>query len=138
MARQSDKRARLMEAAKTLIHRKGFYLTTLADIADESGVPLGNVYYYFKTKEMIGEIVIQQWTAAFHDEIRGLESRTDPNARLLGFLQQLGVLGKLNTGTHKGYRLANGLLCRFATGVSKCLRRFLSPTKRLKARCTSW
>ena len=60
MPNTSDKRERLTEAAKNLIHRQGFHRTTLADIAKESGVPLGNVYYYFKTKEEIGEAVIKE------------------------------------------------------------------------------
>jgi TetR/AcrR family transcriptional regulator, transcriptional repressor for nem operon len=32
----------------------------LADIAQGARVPLGNVYYYFKTKDEIGEAVVQQ------------------------------------------------------------------------------
>ena len=49
MPRKTDKRVRLIDAAKVLIHQQGFNLTTLADIAQEADVPLGNVYYYFKT-----------------------------------------------------------------------------------------
>ena len=48
MPRISDKRERLISAADTLIHRQGFYRTTLAHIAEEAKVPLGNVYYYFQ------------------------------------------------------------------------------------------
>jgi len=60
MAKISQKREKLLDAAKTLIHKQGFHRTTLADIAEESEVPLGNVYYYFKTKEDILEEVLQQ------------------------------------------------------------------------------
>lgn len=58
MPRTSDKRERLVEAAGALIHRQGFNQTSLADIARESEVPLGNVYYYFKTKEELAKAVI--------------------------------------------------------------------------------
>lgn len=51
MPHASDKRVLLLEAAKTLIHKQGYNLTTPADIAKAANVPLGNVYYYFKTKE---------------------------------------------------------------------------------------
>lgn len=55
MARKvSNKRERLLKAADELFLQKGTDLTTLADIAHASDVPLGNVYYYFKTK---GEII---------------------------------------------------------------------------------
>lgn len=60
MPRQSDKRERLVSAAKLLLLKKGYNETTLADIAQEADVPLGNVYYYFKTKEAIGKAVIDQ------------------------------------------------------------------------------
>ncbi|MBM4222640.1 MAG: TetR/AcrR family transcriptional regulator [Gammaproteobacteria bacterium] len=58
--KRQDKKYKLIVAAKTLIHKKGFAETTLADIAHEADVPLGNVYYYFKTKEAIGLAVIDQ------------------------------------------------------------------------------
>ena len=46
----SSKRDRLILAARDLIHSQGVERTTLADVADASGVPFGKVYYYFKTK----------------------------------------------------------------------------------------
>lgn len=60
MPRTSDKRDRLINAARDLIHQHGYNQTTLADIAEESGVPLGNVYYYFKTKDEIAAAVLKQ------------------------------------------------------------------------------
>jgi AcrR family transcriptional regulator len=35
----------------SLAHRNGFRDTSLADIAEAAHVPVGNLYYYFKTKE---------------------------------------------------------------------------------------
>lgn len=67
MPRKTDKRQRLIEAAKVLIHRQGFNLTTLADIAQEADVPLGNVYYYFKTKDSIGVAVIEKLAMEWKD-----------------------------------------------------------------------
>ena len=48
---QADKRARLIETAMKLAYQHGFRDTSLADIAEAAHVPLGNVYYYFKTKD---------------------------------------------------------------------------------------
>ena len=59
MPRNSDKRDRLVSAAQALLHRQGYSQTTLSDIAEASDVPLGNVYYYFKTKEDIAAAVIE-------------------------------------------------------------------------------
>jgi len=48
---QTDKRTRLVETAMKLAYRDGFRESSLADIAKAAHVPVGNVYYYFKTKE---------------------------------------------------------------------------------------
>src|SRR5258708_39384380 len=53
-------RTRLIEAAATLAHRRGFGNTRLADIAREAKVPAGNLYYYFKAKEEIGESIVER------------------------------------------------------------------------------
>ncbi len=87
MPRKTDKRIRLIEAAKVLMHKKGFNQTTLADIAQEADVPLGNVYYYFKTKEAIGEAVIEKRAAEYAEFFRKLDEHTDPRVRLLSLLQ---------------------------------------------------
>src|SRR4029079_10761060 len=87
MPRKTDKRNRLIEAAKILIHQKGFNQTTLADIAQEADVPLGNVYYYFKTKEAIGEAVIEKRAAEYVEFFSRLDESADANARLLSLLQ---------------------------------------------------
>jgi TetR/AcrR family transcriptional regulator, transcriptional repressor for nem operon len=57
----SDKRTRLVEAAADLAHRRGFGASSLAEIAEAAGVPLGNVYYYFKTKDALAEALIERW-----------------------------------------------------------------------------
>lgn len=53
-----DKRDALINAAKKLIYKQDFNITTLAEIANEADVPLGNIYYYFKTKADIGMAVL--------------------------------------------------------------------------------
>jgi AcrR family transcriptional regulator len=60
----TEKRAELLKAAKRLLHEQGFQRTTLADVAGAANVPLGNVYYYFKTKEALAEAVIVSHEAA--------------------------------------------------------------------------
>jgi TetR/AcrR family transcriptional repressor of nem operon len=89
MPRASDKRERLVEAGRQLIHGKGFGRTTLADIAEASGVPLGNVYYYFKSKEELLAAV----TDAHEDDFRARAAEFDkqplPRERLLAFLDSV-------------------------------------------------
>ena len=87
MSRTSNKRERLIDSADRLILKQGFKQTTLSDIAKDARVPLGNVYYYFKTKEEIGETIVharientQQWLDACSTEDKPLD-------RLLKFLE---------------------------------------------------
>jgi TetR/AcrR family transcriptional regulator, transcriptional repressor for nem operon len=54
----AEKRTELVRAATRLLHEQGFQRTTLADVAERASVPLGNVYYSFKTKEALAEAVI--------------------------------------------------------------------------------
>ena len=86
MPRKTDKRKRLIEAAKVLIHQQGFNLTTLAEIAQEADVPLGNVYYYFKTKEAIGEAVIEKRAAEYAEMLARLDEIAEPSSRLRAFV----------------------------------------------------
>lgn len=87
MPRKTDKRVRLIESAKVLIHQQGFNLTTLADIAQEADVPLGNVYYYFKTKEAIGIAVIEKRAAEWSERLASWSELSDPLARLVSLVR---------------------------------------------------
>src|SRR5258708_36868625 len=53
------KRSRLVNAAVSLAYQNGFGDTSLADIARDAELPLGNVYYYFKTKDEIREGIVE-------------------------------------------------------------------------------
>jgi TetR/AcrR family transcriptional regulator, transcriptional repressor for nem operon len=83
----TDKQTRLIETATKLAHQRGFNQTTLADIARESGVPLGNVYYYFKTKEALGEAVIDKLACTLQVLRTKWDASPDPKLRLEAFIQ---------------------------------------------------
>ena len=86
MPRTSDKRERLIRSADQLILSQGFKQTTLSDIAADSGVPLGNVYYYFKTKEDICKTIVDTRIEAMQTLLEQCSQSEDPRARLLRFL----------------------------------------------------
>jgi AcrR family transcriptional regulator len=82
-----DKRARLIHAASELAYRQGFGRTTIAEIAAKADVPLGNVYYYFKTKKAIGEALVTEYLASHRSLRRRWESEyEDPRGRLKAFV----------------------------------------------------
>jgi TetR/AcrR family transcriptional regulator, transcriptional repressor for nem operon len=78
---------RLIESAVKLTHRHGFRTTSIVDIAQEADVPVGNVYYYFKTKHDIGEAVIQRRTQEFYKLRQQCEKAPSPKERLVAFVQ---------------------------------------------------
>jgi len=83
----TDKRTRLVDAAAKLVHEQGFHRTTLADISDESGVPLGNLNYYFKTKDAIGNAVVERLACTYDVLRESWELMPDPRDRLTSFIQ---------------------------------------------------
>jgi len=83
---RADKRTRLVEAADRLVHQQGFNRTTLADIAKKAKVPLGNVYYYFKTKEEIGQALIDHRADFYRGLITAWNELLDPRKRMSAFI----------------------------------------------------
>jgi AcrR family transcriptional regulator len=77
------KRERLIAAACDLFYRQGIAGTTLAHIAEAAEVPLGNVYYYFKTKDDIVAAVVEARTEEIRSATAALQRRHgSPKARL--------------------------------------------------------
>jgi AcrR family transcriptional regulator len=104
---RSGKRERLVTAARDLVYRHGVVGTTLADIAEAAGVPLGNVYYYFKTKEDIVAAVVQASRERIEETLADVERRhRSPKARLKAFV---GVLAERADETAQ-YGCPNGTL----------------------------
>jgi TetR/AcrR family transcriptional repressor of nem operon len=86
-SRPRDKRTRLVDAAVRLVHRQGFHRTTLAEVAQAADVPLGNVYYYFKTKDELGQALVDLYSGEY-DTLRATwDAAADPKARLEAFIQ---------------------------------------------------
>lgn len=84
--KRNDKRDRLISAASQLIYEKTFHTTTLADIAKLADVPLGNVYYYFKTKEAIMMAVISLRSQELVDQFAEYDALVSPAERLHAFV----------------------------------------------------
>src|SRR5216684_8383839 len=84
-----DKRSRLVSAAVDLTYRNGFGATSLADIAREAEVPAGNVYYYFKTKDEIGEAIVEQRLAELAAQRQRWDEAGSPKDRLCACVQDV-------------------------------------------------
>ena len=79
----TGKRERLIAAACDLFYRQGIAGTTLAHIAEAAEVPLGNMYYYFKTKDEIVAAVVEARTEEIRSATAAVQRRHgSPKARL--------------------------------------------------------
>ncbi|MEV7185402.1 TetR/AcrR family transcriptional regulator [Kitasatospora sp. NPDC093102] len=99
-AAASQKRRRLTAAAARVLHAQGVERTTLADIAREADVPVGNVYYYFKTKDELVRAALSEHSAHL-DELTGrLEQLPDPLDRLKALVE--AWVGRRDTAARHG------------------------------------
>lgn len=90
--RRPGKRERLAGAAAQVLHEKGVEKTTLADIARAADVPVGNVYYYFKTKDELVEAAIDAHRRELATVIEALDRLPEPRDRLKALLR--GWIGR--------------------------------------------
>jgi TetR/AcrR family transcriptional regulator, transcriptional repressor for nem operon len=82
LRRSAAKRERLASAAAEVLHAQGVATTTLADIARAADVPVGNVYYYFKTKDQLVEAAIDAQAGRLATMTAELDRLPAPAARL--------------------------------------------------------
>jgi AcrR family transcriptional regulator len=83
------KRERLIDGARQALHEQGVESATLADIANAADVPVGNVYYYFKTKDDLVQAVIAEYADEIKVQLAALEHHRTPKARLKAFVRML-------------------------------------------------
>ena len=83
----AGKRERLVAAARKLFHEQGVEKTTLAEIAAAAEVPVGNVFYYFKTKDAIVSAVIATYGGTQGAMSGDLDRPATPQARLKGLIR---------------------------------------------------
>ena len=55
-----DTRRQILDAAANLLRRNGYASTSLRDIATETGMKAGSLYYHFASKEEIAETVMAE------------------------------------------------------------------------------
>ena len=83
-------RQRIIDAADNLFYRRGYNQTSFQDISDATGIPRGNFYYYFKTKDEILSAVVNSRVAGLSAILNQCEAETDDaRERLLLFSNML-------------------------------------------------
>ncbi len=85
-----NNRTRIIEAADMLFYKRGYNQTSFSDIADVTGIPRGNFYYYFKTKDDILAAVVEARIRHYEEALVECDNAADsPRERLLAFLDNM-------------------------------------------------
>lgn len=59
---QGEARARLIEAARSLVRHRGFAATSVDDLCAAAGVTKGAFFHHFASKEALGVALVDDWT----------------------------------------------------------------------------
>ena len=78
------KQKQIVEAACNLFFQKGFHGTNIREIADESGMSMGQLYHYISSKDDILFLVAKHMQELWYDYLVefGFEETEDPLTRL--------------------------------------------------------
>ncbi|WP_374431444.1 TetR/AcrR family transcriptional regulator [Tabrizicola sp.] len=60
---RGEARARLLDAARSLVRHKGFAATSVDDLCAAAGVTKGAFFHHFASKEALGVALVDDWTA---------------------------------------------------------------------------
>ncbi len=79
----SQNYSRIVEAANDLFYQQGYNQTSFAEVAESTGIPKGNFYYYFKSKDELLHAVISYRLEVIKTLLAETEARfTTPQSRL--------------------------------------------------------
>lgn len=81
------KRLKIIDAAKTVFSRQGFYNSTVADVAHEADVADGTIYLYFKNKDDLLISIFEQCMDMFIESaVKEMEDARDARQKLEKFI----------------------------------------------------
>lgn len=108
MKRGERNRAQLSSSAARLFWQKGYAATSLADVAEAAGIPLGNVYYYYRSKSDLALAVADVFVAETDLMLNEIEEEVhEPRQRLALLVKRLS--------RSQGNRVAHG--CPIARAI---------------------
>lgn len=88
MNQRSNKRNQLILAAFELFQEHPYQSATLAMLAEKAAIPLGNIYYYFKSKDLLLDAVIDFFIEKMRSRLIECQKQSCSKARLKLFVQQ--------------------------------------------------
>ena len=72
---KEERKTGIISVALKLFSEKGFYITTIPDIADKVGMSVGNFYNYFKSKDILAKELVLYISEYLGSQIREINER---------------------------------------------------------------
>ena len=69
-----DRKQGILLAAEKLFAKHGYHAVTIRQIAEEAGVPLALVGYYYGQKHELFEAIFEHWSPTIEERLSGLEA----------------------------------------------------------------
>ncbi|MDA8107859.1 MAG: TetR family transcriptional regulator [Betaproteobacteria bacterium] len=128
-----ERRAQIVRAAVKLFSERGYYTTTIQQVAREAGISTGLVYQYFRDKDDLLLLALMQVLERYEQEIpRRLEGVEAPVERLCTALRTYcGIVDRMRDATVLTYRSTKSLRADRRALIMEGERR----TNRLLERC---
>lgn len=131
-APRPDRRQNILLAAEKLFATYGYHAVSIRHIADEAGVPLALVGYYFGAKHELYHAIFEHWTPMIQERLAGLQSALaepggDPLQRLVeAFITPVMRLRASPEGEYYALLMTRGLALQ-SEEEDAIIREFFDP-----------
>ncbi|WP_099222485.1 TetR/AcrR family transcriptional regulator [Listeria costaricensis] len=86
-----DKKRKIITEAKTIFRKKGYLLTSAADIVEASGISKGTFYNYFTSKEELAIVIFKQEYSVLHQKLERMMA-DETHTKKENFMATMNVL----------------------------------------------
>jgi TetR/AcrR family transcriptional regulator, transcriptional repressor for nem operon len=83
---KTDRRTELQDAAARVAYESGLAGLTLAHVAEAAGMPLGGLYYYYKTRDDMVASIVDRMAAQTETCVAGFNAAAGPEEALKAFV----------------------------------------------------
>jgi AcrR family transcriptional regulator len=98
-SRDENKRTAILQASKMLFAQKGFLGTSISDIVRETGMMVGTIYTYFKSKEEIVRVIVEEgWQELYGRIEKDLAEARRPRQQVKALIESVmpGILADVD------------------------------------------
>jgi len=85
MAKRSDAKERMVQAARQLIRERGYHATAISDVLERSGAPRGSVYFHFPGGKP--QLAVEAAESHAHEQVRYIDRAAEHADSAAGLVQ---------------------------------------------------